>query len=229
MISKDKIDKAYEDQAKLVSEILSTKTIGGFKAAVSAKEAQKKLGLPTLISGVLFSEGEIKNNATIELASFHQAKIETEIGFILDKDITELTNSESVKNLVSEILPVFEIPNITIPEVGSLPPTDVIANNGFSSHYVVGEKIAKHSINPNTCTAQLYHNDNLINTGNAIEAMGNQWEALSSAINLSIEHGYHPKKGQLIITGALGSILKLQKGNYRADYGELGTLNVNVI
>lgn len=228
IISPEKINNAYLDQERNLSNILKHKSISGYKAAVSGKQAQKNLGLTNLISGVLYSEGQLKNNSTITLADFKLAKIETEIGYILNSNISEKTTSESIKSKVAGILPVYEIPDITANDPTTVTMLDIIANNGFSSHYLIGESLNVNDVDPNTIVAKLYLNGELVNTGNGLDAMDNQWEALSEALNLSLDHGYSPQKGNLIITGALGNILVMEKGEYIADYGVLGKLKLTV-
>ena len=58
--------------------------------------------------------------------------------------------------------------------------------------------------------------------------MGNQMLALQWLINRTIESGYNIKKGDLLITGALGKMIAAEKGNYDADFGELGHLAFSI-
>lgn len=227
-VSQTTIDDFYKAQKKYINNSLSQKSISGYKAAVSSFEGQQKMGLSMPITGVLYAEGEITNNSTIQLKEFSSPKIETEIGFILNSDIVNKVGLDSIKNYTDVVLPVFEIPDIISTSPNSINIQEIISNNGFSSHYVIGNHIKINGIDINNCVANLYHNDELLNTGKATDAMDNQWLTLCKTINLSIDHGYSPKSGDLIITGALGTIFALKKGKYEANYGFLGKLFLTV-
>jgi 2-keto-4-pentenoate hydratase len=54
--------------------------------------------------------------------------------------------------------------------------------------------------------------------------MGDQWQALLWLVNQTIANGWEIAPGQVGITGALGKMLPVQPGTYRADFAELGTI-----
>lgn len=228
LIPSDVLEQAYANQKKLVTEVIKTKGIAGYKAAVSGKGGQKNMGLSTLLAGVLYQDGNLENNSTIELSDFKLAKIETEIGYRLAQDVSELTSVENVQSFIAELLPVFEVPDVTSEDPANITVPELIGSNTFSSHQVLGDAVPVGSVDPNTIVAELFHNNTAINTGKGTDAMDNQWEALSVAINFAIEHGYSPKKGDIVITGALGQIHAIEKGTYTADYGKLGKLKLEV-
>lgn len=224
-ISSKSLTEAYNQQKYFLTKELKHKTISGYKAAVSNYSTQKKLGLLKPISGVLYAEGLVKNNDTLSFKNFNAPKIETEIGYIINKDIQNKITEIEASDYVKAIFPVLEIPNITKADSSIL---EVIAYNGFSSHYVIGDKIPPKNIDINNCEVKLYHNETLINTGKATDAMDDQWLTLATTINTSIDNGYSIKKGDIIITGALGNILPLEIGTYKAVYDELGTIDIKV-
>lgn len=226
MIPAKEINEAYTNQKRFVEEEKKTRNISGYKAAVATKAAQQNLGLNAPLAGILFADGELKNKSIISLENFAYAKIETEIGFRLNDTITAPTNSESIKQYVSEIMPAFEIPDMT--DGNDIPIPQMIANNTYSSHYLLGEVKLPKNVDPNACKVELFHNNCLISSAKGSDAMDNQWEALSAAINLSLEHGFIPQNGNVVITGALGKILKMEKGIYTANYGMLGKLHLEV-
>lgn len=221
------IQNAYECQKQFLAKILPVKGIGGFKAAASSKAAQKMLGISSLMTGVLYADGKLLNGTTLTKKDFVLPKVETEIGFRLLKDVTHTLHKNEVNSVVSEILPVFEIADIKLPEPVQL--TSMIGNNTFSSHYVEGTPMPKELIDPNEICPKLYFNGVLVSEGRGSDAMDNQWEALRIAINQSITFGYSPKANDLIITGAIGKILPIKAGEYLGDYGRLGKLTMQVI
>lgn len=228
MISIEEIKDAYTAQNNFVKEEVKQRGIGGYKAAASSKAAQKSLGLHELMVGVLYKDGEIKSGSAIRLSDYVLPKIETEIGFRLGKDVLKKTSATTVKECVELVLPVFEVPEIKAENPDNFSVPEMISKNTFASYCVCGTAIKVADVDVNGVAVKLYHNEVLINEAKGSDALNNQWEALSRALNLNMEHGYSPKKGDLVITGALGKILPLEKGEYRADYGALGELHLSV-
>lgn len=223
------IEAAYASQKAFVKAQVSSKGIAGYKIAVASKGGQKNMGLSLPLAGVLYGDGVLANGCTIDLQKYKQAKIETEIGYRLKSEVIGKTDAIKVKNLVEEILPVFEIPDVTSDNPSEISVEELISKNTFGSHIVAGSAKPVGEIDPNSIVAELFHNDNLINTAPGNAAMDNQWEALAVALNLAMEHGYAPQKGDVVITGALGTIFNLEAGSYFADYGALGELRCEVI
>lgn len=224
-ISRHSLSEAYKKQKDFLKDELKQKQISGYKAAVSSFNGQNNLGLIKPITGVLYKQGIINSNDTLLLKDFNSPKIETEIGYIINKKITTKITQNEVSEYVKAIMPVLEIPNITKEDADIL---EVIAHNGFSSHYVVGNKLSPHDIDINNCNLKLYHNEELINIGKAIDAMNDQWLTLTITINSTIDNGYSINEDDLIITGALGNIHPLKAGYYKAMYDNLGTIELNV-
>ncbi len=228
MIDQNILTQAYKEQKAFVNQKLTEDNIAGYKAAVSSPDAQKALGLPSLITGVLYTSGIIQNNTTIQLSNFNYAKIETEIGFIINQELSAKVDKTQLPEMVSAVLPVFEIPDIIANDVLNTPIVETIAKNGFSSHFVVGKFIELTTVDVNSICPKLFLNDQPISEGKATDAMNDQWKALELAINQSIEQGYTIQKDDIIITGALGKILPIEPGKYFADYGDLGSLEIMV-
>lgn len=223
------IEEAYASQKAFVNAQISTKGIAGYKIAVASKSGQKNMGLSLPLAGVLYGDGVLANGCTINLKNYKQAKIETEIGYRLKGEVRERTDAIRVQNLIEEILPVFEIPDVTSDNPAEISVEELISKNTFGSHIVAGSAKPVGEIDPNSIVAELFHNDKLINTAPGTAAMDNQWEALAMALNLAVEHGYVPQQGDVVITGALGTIFTLEAGRYFADYGALGELRCEAI
>ena len=131
-----------------------------------------------------------------------------------------------LKTYIRHALPVVEIPDLNYANVGGLNAYDIIATNVSASHYVMGEPLLlKDLAEVNGIRVALYRDEQVIDTGAASDALGNQLEALLWLVNDAFSHGWHLQAGQLLITGTLGKMNPAVAGSYRADYGLGRTLS----
>ncbi len=223
------ISKAYEYQKILVHDFSKTNQIIGYKAGLTSKSSQQKFGANQPVSGVLFSSGFHKNNVIIKKSDFINPIIETEWGFYLNTTVTEKTTLDKVKQLVYQIVPVIEIPDLRFSTPSKCKPVDVITANVLSADVIIGKPISLHK-NINDVNIYLSQKDGTILTkGKGTDAMGNQWKALVWIINNTIDQGYSITPDHLLITGALGKVTPLKTGEYRAQFGTKNIIELKVV
>ncbi len=211
---------AYEIQAAFVKHRLTKDKIAGFKAGLTNTESQLLLGINRPIFGVLFKSGDFTQNPVISLSQYHHLMVETELGFITKKPIKHTVNSASeLKTYISQVLPVIELPDIGFAHEGITAPDLVAANTGVAS-YIISPAINWYGEDINGITVSLKHNGVIVNQGQGIDAMGDQWEALRWLVNQVIAHGWTIEKDNLLITGALGQMVKGKAGEYHAQFND---------
>ena len=221
-------DSAYDIQRALVThEMRKKRTIGGYKAGFTNAALRTRFHYKEPISGVLFTDGAFKDGAEIDGGLFKKPMLEVEIGYVLRSPITRKLHSVAdLKTYISHALPVVEIPDLNYTNVGGLNAYDIIATNVSASHYVVGAPfLLKDIAETNDIKVALYRDEQVIDTGSAIDALGNQLEALLWLVNDAYGHGWQLQAGQLLITGTLGKMNPGAPGSYRADYGLGRTLS----
>lgn len=221
-------DSAYDIQRALVThELRKKRSIGGFKGGFTNAALRAKFHYADPISGVLFADGEFKDGADIDAGLFKKPMLEVEIGYVLRSPITRKLHSVAdLKTYIRHALPAVEIPDLNYTNVGGLNAYDIIATNVSSSHYVVGAPFAlKDLAEVNGIRVALYRDEQVIDTGAATDALGNQLEALLWLVNDLYGHGWQLQAGQLLITGTLGKMNPGVPGSYRADYGLGRTLS----
>lgn len=208
--------------------------ISGFKAGLTSVAGQKKFNVSGPISGVLFASGKIDNGGTVSLADYRKLMLETEIGFVLGQDIdTPVKNIQQLKNKVSGILPVIEMPDLALADLKKITGQDIVASNAIASQYLLGTAINMPvSFSLNKIKTSFVHsvesNNTSVNQGSGNDALGDQWQALLWIVNERLASGHHLRKGQFLITGALGKMIPAQVGVYQADFGALGQLTFTV-
>lgn len=213
--------------------------ISGYKAGLTSKIGQKKFNVKGAISGVLFASGKVNNGGKVSLADYRKLMLETEIGFVLSQDVDlPIKDIDQLKNNISAILPVIEMPNLAFTNLNTITGQDIIASNAIANRYLLGKAVEMPiTFSLNKIETRLIHsvesNDKeahptTANQGTGKDALGDQWQALMWLVNERLESGYRLRKGQFLITGALGKMIPAKIGYYQADFGQLGKLTFTV-
>ena len=204
-------------QDEFVRLELVSKVIGGYKAGFTSSEAQEKWAVTTPVSGVLFSQGELRGSPVIDTADYQKLFIEMEIGFVLAKEIVEPIDSiESLRKYIRYVVPVIELPDLPFNSLKSLTAVDLVASNMASKNWLVGQASDVRAL-PNQIRAMLYQNGELVDSGSA--TIVSRLEALLWLVNDRLRRGWPLKAGSTLITGALGKINPASRACYRVDYG----------
>ena len=226
------MNDAYAIQKTLVAQFISKdgEEIAGFKGAVATKKAQDSLSLNGPASAILYKSGYLRSKGKLELSLRKEGAmmVENEIGFIMGSDVNQpLENVHRVKKLVEKIVPVVELPGGLSPKGGG-GIKDQITRNFGSYKYIVGEGIPVGDVDPDQIEIILNKNGKIINSPKSDDAYQGQWANLIHQINHALSRGYTIKAGQIIITGALGKIQPVSPGQFKADYGELGSIEFTI-
>jgi len=208
--------------------------IAGYKAGLTSQAGQKKFNVNGAISGVLFVQGNMRHTDELKLSEYRKLMLEMEIGFILAEDIDRPINEiEILKEKVVSIMPVIEMPNLAFLDLKNITGQDIIASNAISNRYLLGEPVSLPlSFSLNTLNVSLEHtlDDQIkvVNQGKGNDALNDQWKALLWLVNERLESGYHLRKGQFLITGALGKMIPANVGSYQANFEQLGMISFKI-
>lgn len=220
---------AYAIQRLYVRERIGDEKIAGYKAALTSEGARKKLASQRAATGVLFGTGWKDSGATIQRNNYLNPLLETELGYVIKKPITDkLRSVKDVRSYLYGVVPAVEIPDIGYKDISGIKLPDFVATNSGSASYVLGEPVGLKYLDTNDITAILRKDGKVVNTGKGTDAMGNQWETLFWLINYIIDQGYIIGEGQVLLTGALGEVLPCATGSYTADFGPVGTVSFTV-
>jgi 2-keto-4-pentenoate hydratase len=223
------IEHAYLVQAHYVKKRLKHEKIAGFKAGLTSSAAQNRFNVNQALSGVLFSNGDLSANKSIQLSQFKRLMLETEIGFEIGTAITDLlTTQAELKSHIKAVFPVIELPDIGFTSKPKA--VDIIAANVGAAAFIKGQPFTDFAdLDLNALTVTLTKEGQVINTGKGIDALGNQWQAVLWLVNHLIKQGWKLEAGQFLITGAVGRMIQAEPGNYQADFGKLGKIGYRIV
>jgi len=201
----------------------------GHKIGLTSRAVQTQLGVDQPDFGLLWNDREIENGGELSVKELMQPKAETEIAFVLSRDLPS-TSSSSV-----DIIRAIDFAMISIEIVGSrirnwdIKITDTIADNASASHWVIGHTpILLSNIDLVKCKMQMKKNGQMQSTGQGANCLGSPINAVRWLANKMATIGTPLKAGDLIMSGALGKMVEVNAGDkFEANIEGLGQVNVS--
>lgn len=231
ILGEDNIQGAYDVQAALNKHRVNNgaKVIGA-KIGLTSKAVQQQLGVDQPDYGVLFNDMKVENGGTIEWADLMQPKAEAEVAFEIQQDLTG--HPISRVKLIGSIKAAF----VSIEIVGSrikdwdIQITDTIADNASSSHFVIGDRPAMLTeVDLQRARMEMRKNGEVVSKGITADCLDSPINALLWLANKMDELGSPIKKGDIILSGALGPMVDLKPGDkLEATIDGLGSCSFRV-
>lgn len=206
------------------------KTVGK-KIGLTSEKVQEQLGVNEPDFGVLLDGMQIKNKETLPFSDLMQPKAEAEIAFVLKKDLARKNHSiEEVKDAIDYAVAAIEIVGSRI-ENWDIQITDTIADNASASHFVLGEKqVPLENLDLENCQMQMHINGEKVSEGTGKACLGNPLIAAVWLADKMVEMGNPLKKGEIILSGALGQMANLKSGDrVEAEIDGLGKVSFEVV
>ena len=224
-----------QNELKILYLSMSENFCIGKKVGCTNKLAQEQINVYEPFYGNLFFRFSEFSGCQLKLRNFYKPFIEPEISFRIKEDINinnapfEISDSNK---LFDSIVPSVEIVDFrfgkNIKEVGI---NNLISTNGASEFWVSGRKhFVINRINLEDQVIKLYLNNNLIEEGNTNNVLNNPINSALWIINKLAYNGEPMLKGQYISTGTCTKAMPIiSKGSIKADFGKLGTVELNYI
>jgi 2-keto-4-pentenoate hydratase len=229
MVSDTSVDVAYAIQNTNTEQWLAEgRRIVGRKIGLTSKAVQKQLGVDQPDYGMLFSDSTYGSGEVLPISNFLQPKIEAEIAFVLKADLTaeDLTIIDVI-GAVDYALAALEIVDSRI-ENWDISLFDTIADNASYGAFVVSSKpVQLSNLDLENCQMSLLANGEKISSGKGADCLGNPLLATLWLARVMIESGRPLKAGDVILSGALGPMVTVEKNTeYSATIDGLGAVSV---
>ena len=190
---------------------------------------QEQLGVDQPDYGILFNTMEVKNHK-LAFSELVQPKAEAEIAFVMAEDLDGDIN-------ISDLIDAIEYATVSIEIVGSrvadwnIKITDTIADNASASHYILGtSKVSLDDIDLVNCQMSLTKNGTIASQGSGEACMDNPLNAALWLAQKMVEQGNPLKKGDILLSGALGPMVVIEKGDeFVASVEGLGEVRLAII
>lgn len=201
--------------------------IVGRKVGLTAKAVQAQLGVDQPDFGVLFDDMRVSSGGTLDTSTVLQPKAEAEVAIVLARDLPSLdTSVDDVAAATEYAVAAIEIVDSRIAD-WKITFADTVADNGSAAFYVLGEeRRALEGLDLYTCGMVMEINGEIASLGAGAACLGHPLNAAAWLARTLAAAGEPLRKGDLILTGALGPMVALSSGdNVVAHIGGLGSVS----
>ena len=186
----------------------------GRKIGLTSKSVQKQLGVDSPDFGMLFADMALYDGEEVTLGKVLQPKVEAEIAFVLERDLTQ--SGASLADVISAIayaLPAVEIVGSRIAN-WNIKLLDTIADNASSGLFVLGTQPRKlDAIDLRLCGMAMERRGEPVSFGAGAACLGNPLNAALWLARTMVDVGSPLKAGDIIMSGALGPMVGVSPGD----------------
>lgn len=216
LIASSDVASAYAVQTLNVSKrVEGGARIAGRKIGITSAAVQSMLGCYEPIYGTLFADSEVSNGERITPGRLLQPRAEAEIALILGKDL------DGDGLTIGEVMSAIEFAVCAIEIVDSriakwdIRAEDSIADNGSCGLYVLGTRPRRiHEVDLTLCGMISRLNGRICSTGSGGATLGSPLHAMLW-LGRNLEAVGQPlRKGDIVLSGALGPIVALSPGDF---------------
>ncbi|MEY5097883.1 MAG: hypothetical protein RJA36_602, partial [Pseudomonadota bacterium] len=203
----------------------------GLKVGLTSKAVQQQLGVDQPDFGILLDDMEYLNGAEVPMARLVQPKLEAEVAFVVGRDVEGAapTYAEFLA-CVSHALPAIEIVDSAIAD-WKITLVDTVADNASSGLYVLGDQpIEVGQLSLGAIGMEMKKNGQTVSIGSGAACLGHPLRAAYWLARTMAARGQGLKRGQVILSGALGPMQPVAAGDLvTASIGALGEVSCKMI
>lgn len=186
----------------------------GRKIGLTSHSVQKQFGVFQPDFGMLYADMSNASGSIIDTSKLIHPRVESEIAFVLSEDLDEehITVNDIVK-ATDHLLSAIEVVDSRIKD-WNIKFVDTVADNASSGCYVIGNApVFIEEIDLELCGMVLRRGGEPVSTGAGKACLGNPLIAAQWLANKMVEVGMPLEAGDVILTGALGPMVEVRKGD----------------
>jgi 2-keto-4-pentenoate hydratase len=203
----------------------------GWKLAATGAGGRSALNVEQPLAGPLYSQFQIEDGSAVEFGSIRMATIEGEFGLMIETTLAAKDaphNRETVVAALGAFVPTIEIPNTRFSDHRGAGAVQLTADAALAGLFVLGDRIDDYD--PEALTDHLLRLSTPNGTveGTGVKVLGGPIEAVHWLANELGARGYDLEAGQVVITGATVAVKDPGVGNITVDFGEFGSLSLEL-
>jgi 2-keto-4-pentenoate hydratase len=232
---RDLLGDAAPEDAYAVQELNTGRWISdgrrvvGRKIGLTSVAIQKQLGVDQPDYGMLYADMALADGEEIALDRLIQPKVEGEIAFYLGGDLDgDALTSADVMAAVDYAVAAVEVVDSRVQD-WDIRLLDTIADNASSGVYVLGSQPRDlKGLDLRLCGMVMEHKGEPVSVGAGAACLGNPLTATLWLARKMVAVGRPLKKGDLVLSGALGPMVTVEPGAaYQCRISGLGSVHVN--
>jgi len=232
LFSSGDIAAAYATQQTNVRRLIAAGARPvGRKIGLTSVAVQRQLGVDRPDFGMLFDFMQTGDDgAPLALSTLVSPRIEAEIAFRMGRDVTVSNASRAeLAAAIDGVAAAVEIVDSAIAG-WDIDIVDTIADNASSGAFAVGPwQPFRADLDLPGRAMRLLRDAEEISRGSGAATLGDPLNALAWLAETAIEFGDCLRAGEIVLAGALGPMVKLTPGRYRAEIDGFPPLALNVV
>lgn len=228
------LDEAYQVAALNIQARLTEpkRRVVGKKVGLTSIAVQQQLGVDQPDFGILLDDMEVLNGQAIDTRQLLQPKAEAEVAFVLGRDLMTGTRPSYGEFLacLAYALPAIEIVDSAIAD-WKISLVDTVADNASCGLYVLGDQpVSVAHLSLGDLGMNMTKDGILASVGTGTACLGHPLRAAYWLACTMLEREQSLCAGELILSGALGPMIPVAKGNVlQAQIGGLGSVSCHFI
>ena len=222
------VDDAYAIQDINTQRALQNgRRLVGRKIGLTSIAVQKQLGVDSPDFGMLFADMAYGDAEAIPFGKLIQPKVEAEIALVLKADLTQAKHTYAdIISATEYALAAIEVVDSRI-ENWKISLLDTVADNASSAAYVLSYKpVQLEQVDLVNCTMQMTRAGEVVSQGTGKACLGNPLNAAVWLADEMMRRGRPLKKGDLVLTGALGPMVVANPGDeFQVEIEGFGTVS----
>lgn len=235
-ITNDYPNLTHEDAYDIQHEIVDIKTSGGneiigLKMGLTSEAKMKQMGVNNPLYGHIFDYMLVNDKEELSLSELIHPKVESEIAFIMGKDLGgEDVDEKAVLDAIEYVVPVMEIIDSRYQNF-EFTLTDVIADNCSSSRVIIGSKFTKpDDLEMDLLGATLSINNEIMDSGTGAAVLGHPLKSVVVLAKLLAKRNLKISAGSLVLTGAITKACLIKEGDIvSTKIEDLGEVSFKVV
>lgn len=230
LIGRDDVEAAYAVQRlNFEARVAAGASVVGRKIGLTSVAVQQQLGVDQPDFGVLLDDMAYADGDTVPFDSVLQPRVEAEIAFVLSDDLVEGDlGADQVRGAIDYAVAALEICGSRVAG-WDISFGDTVADNASAGAYVLGtERRTLDEVTPKDVEMRMTVTGAEDSTGTGAACLGDPIDAVVWLARQTRELGHPLRKGQVILSGALGPMRAVAPGAaVHATVTGLGTVSVN--
>lgn len=211
-------------------KIKNGQRIIGRKVGLTSEAIQSWLGVDRPDFGTLTDDMLVGNGGSFPATRLMQPRAEAEIAFVMGRDLLGPTIVNDVIRATDYVLPAIEIIDSRIAD-WKISFFDTVADNASSGLFVLGDRPTRLAdIDLTLAGMWLKKNGRIVSTGAGAACLGSPLKAIAWLANTLDKLGTPIRKGDIILSGALGPVTPLVAGDHiQCAISKLGGASFRVL
>lgn len=219
------LDHAYQIQAINTQQALRQgRRLVGKKIGLTSFAVQQQLGVDSPDFGMLFADMAYADGEAIPTDELIQPKVEAEIALVLKADLDQpMQHIDDMLAAIDYVVSAIEVVDSRI-ENWNISLLDTVADNASSAAFVLGKAhVPATKIDWVNCRMQMRCAEQIVSEGQGKACLEHPLNAAIWLANEMIKRGRPLQVGDIVLTGALGPMVKVEAGqSYTAEIEGLG-------